>query len=142
MEQQSEVITVGYKVDIDLIDRDGHRERLKFVIVPDESADFEHGYLGVSTPLAKAIIGERAGEVIPYLKDDILAIEILQVTKEAQLPTQSAAKRRAEGMKRALKNVQNTNAMLFASSFSGKWGDYDPDSIPTDDKPQAAEHDQ
>jgi hypothetical protein len=27
--------------------------------------------------------------------------------------------------------VENTTAMVFASSFSGKWGDYDPDSLPS-----------
>jgi hypothetical protein len=33
-------------------------------------------------------------------------------------------------MKKTLREVEDTNAMVFASSFSGKWGDYDPDSIP------------
>jgi hypothetical protein len=136
VEAYTEPITVGCKVEIDLIDREGHKERLSIVIVPHESADFEHGYLGVDTPLGKALLGERTGHVIPYLKDDILAIEVLQVTKAAQLPSQETAKRRADEMKRTLKEVQNTNAMLFASSFSGKWGDYDPDSIPQDNEPQ------
>jgi len=125
-----------------MIDRDGQRERLCVVIVPAEAADFVHGYLGINTPLAHAIIGEQAGEVIPYLKGDIQAIEIIEVTKEAQLPSEDAAKRRAEEMKKTLKEVQNTSAMLFASSFSGKWGDYDPNSIPREDESKASNHDQ
>jgi hypothetical protein len=141
VEAQTEPVIVGCKVEIDLIGRDGHKERLSVVIVPDESADFEHGYLGVNTPLGKALLGERAGHVIPYLRDDILAIEILQVTKEAQLPSQDIAKRRADEMKKTLKEVQNTNAMLFASSFSGKWGDYDPDSIPQGDESRDPDQD-
>jgi hypothetical protein len=32
--------------------------------------------------------------------------------------------------------------MLFASSFSGKWGDYDPDSIPQDNESQDLDQDQ
>jgi hypothetical protein len=142
VETQTEPIVVGSKVEIDLIDREGHKERLSVVIVPDEAADFEHGYLGANTPLGQALVGERAGHAIPYLKGDILAIDILQATKVAQLPSQDAAKRRADEMKRTLKEVQNTNAMLFASSFSGKWGDYDPDSIPQDNESQDLDQDQ
>jgi hypothetical protein len=139
---RAEVIAVGNKVEINLIDRDGHRERLSFVIVPDESADFEQGYLGVNTPLGKALCGVRAGNVIPYLMDDILAIEILKVAKVSQMPDPDAVKKRDDEMKRALKKVQNTNAMLFASSFSGKWGDYDPNSIPDEDQSDESKRDQ
>jgi hypothetical protein len=37
-------------------------------------------------------------------------------------------------MKETIREVEDTNAMIFASSFSGKWGDYDPDSIPKEKK--------
>jgi hypothetical protein len=131
---QTEVITVGCQVEIDLLDRAGKKERLSVVIVPDETADFSHGYLGESTPLAKILLGEKAGNKIPYLKDDILAIEVLAVTKPTHKPPQDAAKEREAKMKEAIREVADTNAMVFASSFSGKWGDYDPDSIPKDKK--------
>jgi hypothetical protein len=37
--------------------------------------------------------------------------------------------------------VEHTSAVVFASSFSGKWGDYDPDSLPKDDKPEESAKD-
>jgi hypothetical protein len=134
MEPQSDGITVGCQVEVDLQDRAGKKERLKVVIVPDEAADFANGYLSENTPLAKMLLGERAGNIIPYLQDDILAIEILSVTKPTDKPTDEAAEKRKAMMKKTLREVEDTNAMIFASSFSGKWGDYDPDSIPKEKK--------
>ena len=134
MEPQSDRITVGCQVEVDLQDRAGKKERLKVVIVPDETADFANGYLSENTPLAKILLGERAGNIIPYLQNDILAIEILSVTKPTDKPTDEAAEKRKAMMKKTLREVEDTNAMIFASSFSGKWGDYDPDSIPKEKK--------
>ena len=136
MEPQSDRITVGCQVEVDLQDRAGKKERLKVVIVPDETADFANGYLSENTPLAKILLGERAGNIIPYLQNDILAIEILSVTKPTDKPTDEAAEKRKAMMKKTLREVEDTNAMIFASSFSGKWGDYDPDSIPREKKPE------
>jgi hypothetical protein len=42
-----------------------------------------------------------------------------------------AAKRQTQ-FNKAVRDVERTNAINFASSFSGKWGDYDPDSLPKD----------
>lgn len=136
MEPHADLIAVGCEVEVDLLDRAGNKERLRVIIVTDETADFAHGYLGANTPLAKVLLGERAGNIIPYLKDDILGIEILAVTRPMNEPSVDAAEKRNLMVKKALQEVQDTNAMIFASSFSGKWGDYDPDSIPKDKKPE------
>jgi len=136
MEPRTDVITVGCQVEVDLQDRSGKKERLVVVIVPDEAADFANGYLSENTPLAKILLGERAGSIIPYLKDDILSIEILAITKPTGKPSKEAAEKRKAMMKKAIQEVEDTNAMVFASSFSGKWGDYDPDSIPKEKKPE------
>jgi hypothetical protein len=136
MESQEDIITVGCQVEVDLLDRAGNKERLRVVIVLDESADFAHGYLGENTPLAKVMLGERAGTTIPYLKDDILGIEILEVTRPTNQPPDDVAEKREAMMKKTMREVEDTNAMVFASSFSGKWGDYDPDSIPKEKKPE------
>lgn len=128
------LITIGCHVEVELIDRGGKTDRLGVDIVPDEVADFAHGFLGASTPLAKILAGEKEGTVIPYLKDDIYAIKILSVTASTRKPIEDAVKKRQEKMKRTMQEVEHTNAVVFASSFSGKWGDYDPDSIPKVDK--------
>ena len=130
MEPQADLIVVGCRVEVDLIDRAGNREHLMVVIVEDESADFAQGYLGENTPLAKVLLGERKGTTIPYLMDDILGIEILSVTKPKIEPAEDVAEKRKAMMEKTRQEVEDTNAMVFASSFSGKWGDYDPDSIP------------
>jgi hypothetical protein len=129
-------IMIGCHVELNLLDRAGKKDRLNIDIVSDESADFINGFLGESTPLAKALLGERAGNIIPYLKDDIFAIEILSVTTSTIKPPDDAKERRQSKMKKALREVEHTNAVVFASSFSGKWGDYDPDSLPLDEKPE------
>jgi hypothetical protein len=136
MEQEAGLIVVGSQVEIDLIDRAGKREHLIFVIVKDESADFSQGYISENTTLAKALLGERKGTTIPYLKDDILGIDILAVTKPTDEPARDVAEKRKAMMKKTQQEVEDTNAMIFASSFSGKWGDYDPDSIPKEKKPE------
>lgn len=127
-------IAIGCHVEVNLIDREGKKEALSVDIVPDEAADFSEGYLGISTPLAQALLGEKEGTVIPYLKGDIHAIEVLSVSPSKNKPPIDAAeKRRAEFIK-TTQEVQHTSAVVFASSFSGKWGDYDPDSLPKEGK--------
>ena len=105
-------------------------------IVFDESADFAHGFLGASTPLAKILLGEKAGNIIPYLKDDIFAIEILSVSPSTAKPPADTQEKRAVEMKKTIREVEHTSAVIFASSFSGKWGDYDPDSLPDEENPK------
>jgi hypothetical protein len=136
VELQISPITVGCHVELYLVDRGGNKDRLNIDIVSDESADFPHGFLGKSTPLANVLLGERAGTVIPYLKDDILAIEILSVTPSTIIPPNDAQEKRQSQLNKAIREVEHSNAVVFASSFSGKWGDYDPDSLPNDEKPK------
>jgi hypothetical protein len=136
MDRQQMIISIGCHVELNLLDRAGNKDRLEIDIVADESADFSQGFLGESTPLAKVLMGEKAGNVIPYLKDDILAIEILTVVPSTVEPPVDVQEKRRSMMNKAIREVEHTSAVVFASSFSGKWGDYDPDSLPTDEKPE------
>ena len=133
MGPQINLIAVGCHVEVNLLDREGKKIRLSFEIVPDESADFEHGFLGVSTPIAKTLLGEKEGYTIPYLRDDILAIEILSVTQSMTKPPGDAKEKRQARLNKTIQEVERTNAVVFASSFTGKWGDYDPDSLPKEE---------
>ena len=139
METQITPITIGCHVVLHLVDRTGKKERLEIDIVSDEAADFANGFLGVGTPLAKVLLGERAGSIIPYLKDDILALEILSVAVSTTKPPENAQEKRLSMMDKAIREVEHTNAVIFASSFSGKWGDYDPDSLPATESPEEDE---
>ncbi len=134
METQTNVVNIGSHIELHFIDREGKKEKLSFDIVPDEAADFSHGYLGAGTPLAKALVGEKAGVTIPYLKDDIYAIEILSVTPSKNKSFDNTQEKRQAKLNKAIHEVEHTSAVVFASSFSGKWGDYDPDSLPKEDE--------
>jgi hypothetical protein len=138
---QSEPITLGCQVEIVLADRAGNQEHLEVVIVPDSASDYSQGYLSENAPLARAILGEHAGSIIPYLKDDILSIEILSVAKANQQPPMDAAEQRKARMIKTVREVEDTSAIVFASSFSGKWGDYDPDSIQSQRDPEESTED-
>lgn len=118
-------IDLGMEVELELTTDEG-KERMKVIIVPEESADFARGFLGINTPLATAILYHRSGDQIAYRSGDIHAVKVLSVKKSQTQPSDGAAARREAALKKAADEVDRTNAMLFASSFSGKWGDYDP----------------
>lgn len=116
---------IGTHVTIDLV-LQAETERLEFDIVNDKDADFASGFLGVSTPLAQAILGRAAHSVVPYRVNDAREVRILQVTISLVKPPEDAKDRHEAVIRRAVEQSDRTNAMIFASSFSGKWGDYDP----------------
>jgi len=122
-------VQTGKHVVVELLDDAGGSERLEVDIVPDQSADFARGYLGEGTPLAKAILGKPAGSHIPYRQADIAGLRILTVTPASSAPGKEVAQQRETAMRKAMADVERTNAILFASSFSGKWGDYDPSGM-------------
>ena len=119
---------VGMHVDLVLITETG-TEPLAVDIVPDSSADFARGFLGEGTPLAQAIQGKAAGNTVPYHAGDIHTVKILSVQPSTSLPPPDVAERREATIRKAVDESDRTNAIIFASSFSGKWGDYDPDGI-------------
>ena len=64
----------GSHVVVELLAASGETQQLEFDLVPDGSADFSRGYLGLSTPLAETILNQPAGAVLPYQQADILAV--------------------------------------------------------------------
>lgn len=123
---------LGTHVEIELILEDG-LERLAFDLVDDASADFASGFLGLGTPLAQAIYRQPARSLVPYHLGDARAVRILSVTPSSAAPPEDRVQRRQETIQKAIDQSDRTNAMIFASSFSGKWGDYDPTGF-TDDE--------
>ena len=122
---------VGTHVTLELITEANETERLEFDLVADRSADFARGFLGESTPLAQAIYGQTAGRSVLYQNADIRAVRILAV-EPSQFVPEDADARRQETLRKAVRKSDSTNAIIFASSFSGKWGDYDPNGLDKD----------
>lgn len=125
-----QTVTLNTRVEIEWLDPDGENERLAFQIVPDAQADFYAGYLGISTPLAHAILGKTAGVSVLYETGSrIQQIRILSVTAGEEAQSGEAAARRKAAVQEAIIQVERTNALIFATSVESKWGDYDADGM-------------
>jgi hypothetical protein len=120
---------LGCLVEIELLSHSGERERLEFDLVPDGQADYQAGFLGASTPLAQAILGERIGVAIPYFTDELMAIEIHAIRESTRAPNKDAASQREAALQDAKDQIEFTNAVLFAASVDTKWGEYDADGL-------------
>lgn len=122
-------VGIGMQVEIELLSRNGNNENMVLIIVPDDSSDYEKGYLGASTPLANILSGREVGESIPYDRDDLYAVRIIRIEHGPDIPLADLASERQARYQKAVRDAERSNAINFASSFSGKWGDYDPDSL-------------
>ncbi len=130
MENQSLTVDLGMLLEIELLDRSDQPERLQVTIVPDQAADYRSGLLGESTLLAKTLLGQPAGVRLAYKAGDLVAVRILTITPApGPLSDEQSASRRQEEVARIQREVAQRNAANFAASFSGKWGDYDPDGV-------------
>jgi hypothetical protein len=125
-EDQLCFIQTGCRVEVELVDESGRRELLSFEIVPEDQADFVAGFLGESTPLAKAISGCRIGVRVPYRQDDIIEVVILKVESGSGGPSEDVAARREETLRKAARQSELTSISIYASSMNNKWGDLDP----------------
>jgi hypothetical protein len=117
-------VGLGCHVEVELIDEQGGTERMAFDLVAEEAADFDRGLLAETTPLAKAIRGKPEGATLPYVQGDIRRVRILAVRASTRAPAPDAAARRQAVLDEARRKAEQTNAEMFAASFTGKWGDY------------------
>ncbi len=126
----------GRHVELEITYEGGDVEQFSLDIVPDAAADFAKGMLGESTPLAKAVAGQTAGSVIPYREGDALQVRILSVTDELRGKPVDLTERRQETHRKAVRQSDQTNLIIFASSVNNKWGDYDPGVIQDEEEEQ------
>jgi len=115
-------------VEVELIDEQNNPERLEFDLVSEEAADFANGLLSVNSPLGKAIRGKFVGSLVDYAMGDIRKVRIISVRPVQSKASNDAAERRQAILDEALRKAERTNADMFASSYSGKWGDYNTDN--------------
>lgn len=127
--EESLRVRVGRRVQIVLIHADANEEALTIDIVADAAADFERGLLGEGTPLAKALAGRRGGETVEYRAGDLRQVRVVAVMRSPADLDLSSAARRQEIIDKAVSESDRTNALNFASSFSSKWGGYEPAGI-------------
>jgi hypothetical protein len=122
-------VQVGARVEVELVNESGDTERLAFDLVPERAADFSAGFLGAGTPLAQAILGERAGSVVAYALADVVAVRILSVKPSDRSPAPGAAEARVAALREAVDKSNLEDAVRLALTVDVKWGDYDPEGI-------------
>ena len=122
-------VGIGTHIEVELIDEQGNSEAMTFDLVRENVADMAQGLLGENTPLAKAIRGKFEGNSVPYKMGDICRVRIVNVRPSEIVAPADAEERRQQILKKALSEAERTNADMFASSFSGKWGDYNTDDM-------------
>jgi hypothetical protein len=113
------------QVEVELSGRSGPPEHLTFTLVDDDQADFDAGFLGLSTPLAKTILGKLAGQTLAYRAGDLQSVKILSVQARGREQTEDVAARRQAVIDKAVKHSDSVNAMIFAGAVNSKWGEYD-----------------
>ncbi len=123
------LVAIGTHVEVELIDESGAGELLAVDIVPDSQADFASGFLGVGTLLARAILGQPAGSVVPYKVGDILQVRILKVAPKVSAPPADVEAKRQAVIQKAIVQSELVSDMAFALAVGSKWGDYDPGEI-------------
>jgi hypothetical protein len=131
-ERDQERVISGCHIEVELIYRSGEVENLAFDLVEEQYADYQAGFLSISTPLGNAILGEKAGTLVPYFSEDIQGVRILTISKMTRATNKEATSRRETSLKETLDQIQYRDAVLFASSVNTKWGGYDADSLSFD----------
>lgn len=126
------VAALGTQVEVELVSRDGDIERLAFDIVPERAADFDAGFLAITTPLARAIVGRSAGADIRYPLGDIVRVRILSVKRSERRAAHNAAAERDAATRAAVQRTKTDETIQLALTFSSKWGDYDPEPLERD----------
>lgn len=127
--QSQAIVQPNSRVVVELIEPSGESEQLTFVLVPDEQADFYAGFLGLGTPLAQAILGQPAGSLCFYEANGIQRARVVNILGDETGDSGEAAARRKAAAEDAVRQVQRTNAMIFATTVEGKWGGYDADGM-------------
>jgi len=138
------LVEPGCEVIVEFLYEGGERETQTLSLVADENADFTQGLLGVGTALAKALMGYSEGAHVFYRQADLLEVRILKITPGGARPADGVAERRQEALRKAARQAELGNAISFAASFNGKWGDYDPSSLTEewekDDEPRGEDN--
>jgi len=150
MDHQQIPIGLNCRVLVELVESSGESEQHEFMLVTAKQADFHSGLLDENTPLARALLGHHAGDVVPYSMGDLKEIRILNVIQVVEkVSTEKAEKRRA-AVQKAEAQSEITNQMIFSTASGSKWGDYEvnmdkfleneehTDDPSTDDTPPSA----
>jgi hypothetical protein len=118
-------IAIGCHVEVELIDETGGAELLAIDLAPEGKGDLAAGFVAANTPLAKAVLGRRAGETVDYHVGDIVQVRILRV-EAGRGPAPDAEANRQAVLEQAVNKSDLADAVRFSLTVDQKWGDTDP----------------
>jgi hypothetical protein len=122
-------VDIGHRLVIELLDASGGSETMQVTVVPDRAANFSSGLIGESTRLGQTLLNQPAGALLAYPVGDLKAVRVLSIAPGDLGLVESSAEQRQEAVEKTRLEIARQNATNFAASFSGKWGDYDPDGM-------------
>lgn len=125
MGDQQTPIALNCCVLVELVESSGESEQREFTLVTARQADFQSGLLDENAPLARALMGHQAGEIIPYSMGDLKEIRILKVVQAVDKVSTDKAEKRRKAVQKAEAQSEITNQMIFSTASGSKWGDYD-----------------
>lgn len=125
MGDQQVSIALNCRVLVELVESSGESEQREFTLVTTKQADFQSGLLDENTPLARALMGHQAGEVVPYSMGDLKEIRILKVVQIVEKVSTDKAEKRRKAVQKAAAQSEITNQMIFSTASGSKWGDYE-----------------
>jgi hypothetical protein len=125
METGNLPILLNSHVLVELVEVSGGIERREFSLVTAKQADFQSGLLDENTPLARALLGHHAGDVVPYVLGDLKEVRILKVESASEEVSPESADKRRAAVRKAEAQSEITNQMIFSTASGSKWGDYE-----------------
>jgi hypothetical protein len=81
------------------------------------------------------MMGQQAGQAVPYQHGDLVEIRILDIEPFAVSEAPDAASARQAVIQKAIDKSDLQDTLRLALAVSVKWGDYDPDGIAPEDTP-------
>ena len=122
------IVTMGSRVSLELVENNGDCDPMTVELVADSAADMAHDLLGEGTPLARAILGRKAGDVVPYKVGEMKEVRVLAIAP-GQAEADDLSERRTATRAKMIKDADKTSRLIFSTAFSSKWGGYEPDKL-------------
>ena len=121
----TQLVKIGSYVEIELVSASGGTERLAFDLVRDAAADFAAGFLGLGTPLGRALVGRPQGATVPYRVADVVTARIIRVAESERAPDAGASEARQAAAREAVERHDREERARLSLTFSSKWGEWD-----------------
>jgi hypothetical protein len=111
-----EEVDLNTQVEIEMTYTSGEQQVMNFDLVTDDQADFYAGFLGVSTPLAQAILGQRLGTSVPYPVGDVTEVKILSICPSSRQAPSDKAAQRERVIRQAVAESELKNRLAVATA--------------------------